>query len=244
MARIIEDDEYDFLINQINELSLRNAELECLLKTRDLNLLLKKQNSLKRKNIAETFFVEYEKTGLPYWNLSAEDMQGEIWLPILNSDGYLISNFGRVKSSVSRYGVYFHVLKQQKNKNGYLRVTFLKGKKHLASFVHRLVAIHFIPNPENKSDVNHINGNKGDNRVENLEWNTESENIKHAIRTGLKVIKNGQEHSVSKLTNEDVLNIRDELNKKTSQYFLANKYKVTQSCISNIKRGITWSHLK
>ena len=71
------------------------------------------------------------------------------------------------------------------NHDGYLRIQIWdKGKCSFVA-IHRLVAQEYIPNPENKPFVNHINGNKQDNRVENLEWCTQKENIQHAFKTGL-----------------------------------------------------------
>lgn len=69
--------------------------------------------------------------------------------------------------------------------NGYKFLRLYKDKKGSSVYVHRLVAIAFLPNPENKRTVNHINGDKSDNRVENLEWATHGENNAHAILTGL-----------------------------------------------------------
>lgn len=73
-------------------------------------------------------------------------------------------------------------LKPLHSKDGYYRIAFMKGKKHYTKSIHRLVAEAFIPNPENKRTVNHKNGIKSDNRVENLEWNTYSENLYHKHR--------------------------------------------------------------
>lgn len=112
----------------------------------------------------------------------------EIWKDIPNYEGiYQISNVGRVKrlERKSRNGhcnvTYKELIfKNQLNKDGYVELSFRKNLLQKHVLVHRLVAISFIPNPENKKTVNHKNGIKTDNRVENLEWATQKENTQHA----------------------------------------------------------------
>ena len=87
-----------------------------------------------------------------------------------------ISSFGRKQRRLMRG----RTLKQNKTWNGYMIVYLSIGKKYQWFTVHRLVAETFIPNPQNLSDVNHINGNKLDNRMVNLEWCTRSYNVKHS----------------------------------------------------------------
>lgn len=120
-----------------------------------------------------------------YKNLSLEDLSNEIWKDIPGYEGfYQISNMGRVKGlerTIVYKNNYVHkyeskVKKQKITEDGYLRVGLNKSNNQKWITVHRLVALAFIPNPNNKETVNHINENKKDNRVENLEWMTRIEN--------------------------------------------------------------------
>lgn len=107
----------------------------------------------------------------------------EIWKDVIGFESlYQVSNIGRVKSMSLKRGWIQQgerILAQSTTWDGYFRVGLTKGGKRYNYGVQRLVALAFIPNPENKPIVNHINGIKKDNRVENLEWVTERENSTH-----------------------------------------------------------------
>jgi len=111
----------------------------------------------------------------------------EEWRPTyIYGDRYLVSSFGRVKSLFYRKRKAHGILKQSPQPSGYLFVSLQFCGFHSLCTIHRLVAIAFIPNPESKREVNHLFGNKKDNRKWTLEWNTTSENGKHAYRIGLR----------------------------------------------------------
>lgn len=116
----------------------------------------------------------------------------EVWKDVVGYEGlYQVSSFGRVKSLPKKKGYgegYTQKEKLLKNANNgqYLFVRLGRDGKYKNLFVHRMVAQAFIPNVERKSDVNHKNGIKTDNRAENLEWNTRQENIIHSYKSGLQ----------------------------------------------------------
>ena len=99
--------------------------------------------------------------------------------PIKDFPDYYITDTGDVYSRTTGR---FIKMKLSLAKSGYLRVQVCRNHKKYIKLVHRLVAETFIPNPENKCEVNHIDGNKQNNNVENLEWVTRSENILHAYK--------------------------------------------------------------
>lgn len=135
----------------------------------------------------------------------------EIWKDIKGYNGvYQVSNFGRIRSNgfkylqKSRKGVSFEkyampkIISQSYTVEGYLVVGLTKDGKTKQHKVHRIIAEAFIKNPDGKTMINHINGQKDDNRIENLEWCTSKENTQHAHATGLCGI-NGKSKQVAKL---------------------------------------------
>lgn len=112
-------------------------------------------------------------------------MTNEIWKDITDYEGlYLISDLGNIRNF--RTG---RILKKQRNTRGYHKVNLSKNGKLQTVYVHKLVANHFLSNPNGLLEVNHINENKLDNRVENLEWCTRSYNVNYGNRTEKQKIK-------------------------------------------------------
>lgn len=130
-----------------------------------------------------------------YKNLSLENLPNEEWRDVVGYEGlYQVSNLGRVKSlrrrlkhSDGRLRFYPEkIIKDLNTGTGYRHVCLYQNKRRKQSYVHRLVAEAFIPNPNNFGDVNHIDGCKTNNHYQNLEWCSRSKNIKHAYDNGLK----------------------------------------------------------
>ena len=110
-------------------------------------------------------------------------MDNEIWKDIVGYEGhYEVSNFGRLRSNKPKF---YGIMNPSYTNKGYVRYGLSLNNKQIIFTIHRLVAIHFIPNPENKPEVNHIDGDKQNNNVSNLEWCTHQENMGHAKQNGL-----------------------------------------------------------
>lgn len=190
-----------------------------------------------------------------YWKLLNKEVsfEGEIWKDVKGFEGiYKVSNLGRV---VGLYRTVFvtptpklikgGILSTTLQNNGYLRVGLRdNGKKRLSKSVHRIVLHSFNPvDNYEELQVNHINGIKSDNNLDNLEWCTASENQIHALRTGLSTVRRGENSNYSKLNNKSVLEIRHLFKKGINDTEISKKYAVSRGTISFIRRGITWTHI-
>jgi len=162
------------------------------------------------------------------------DLEGEIWINVDGYDRYLISNFIRIKSLPEPLRKYEALLSPIKNSTGYYMICLYKNGVSHPTGLHRIIAQAFIPNPENKPCVNHINNNPSDNRIENLEWCTYKENTQHAVKQGRMY------GHTAKLSKKQVLEI---FNSTMQQRPLAKLYNVNQGTVASIKSGKNWGHL-
>jgi len=162
----------------------------------------------------------------------------EVWKDIPNYEGiYQVSNLGRVKSL--KFGKE-RIRKLRLDSTGYYRLNLYEGGEAKRNSVHRLVMLAFLG--ESDLDVNHKNGIKTDNRFENLEYCTRSENIQHAYDTGLKTSLKGERHGRSKLTRACVERIKYG-HQGMTQLAIAKIYGISQRLVRNIRSGKLWSHI-
>lgn len=162
----------------------------------------------------------------------------EQWKQIEGFEGrYEVSDTGRVRS-ITRKNIIYR--KPVTNAGGYLKVQLRKGGKVRGFYVHRLVAAAFIGIPDGMT-VNHLDGDKANNRVENLEVCTRGENSKHGYRTGL--IGLGENHINSKLKESQIPDIKRRIAAGESERSIASRYGVARSSIRHIKAGRSWAHV-
>ncbi len=170
----------------------------------------------------------------------------KIWKPVHDFQGlYEVNNFGQVRRihKDHRAKSKYHILKPCKKRNGYVQVTLSRHCKFKYVGIHTLVLEAFdCPRPNNQQ-CNHKDGDKTNNRLENLEWVTKSENEKHKFAMHPKCCIKGSKSPMAKLNDEDVVIIKSRIRDGESCCRIAKDYKVSDACIYHIAKGRHWRHI-
>ena len=207
----------------------------------------KEKEKARREFLYRTKYLPAYLAFIALYPFGIEDLQGEIWKWIKGYENlYQISNYGRVKSFPRNgTGKEIKILRPQITKFGYLKISLHKDNKSKFFQIHRLVAETFIQNIKNKPQVNHKDGNKFNNYVDNLEWSTIAENNQHAYASGLKNSENNRRRS--KLTDEQVSWIRKNYIPRDKEFgltALSKKFNLSFAAIRKILRGISYKNVK
>ena len=193
----------------------------------------------KKRKRKKSSLVEY----LKLYELTLQEEEKQIIVDGIPTD-YTIKRNGDVTSYKCRGTDKPITLVHVKDGHGYHCVNIMVGSHQKMLRVYRLVAEYFLPNPEKKPQVNHIDGNKDNNDVSNLEWCTEKENIQHAVRTGLKVGKKGEKHPMSKSKEQLIRKICELLTtKKYTRQEIADMLGTTLSVVAHVKKRDRWNHI-
>ncbi|PAK29612.1 HNH endonuclease [Bacillus velezensis] len=210
----------------------------------DEDFIRENYHKMSAREIGEILGVSREainhrvmRMGLRKTKIPFELQNGEELKPINGVPEYGITNLSRVVNLRTMTEV-----KPKIDGSGYLKVVLFRNKVRFERNVHRLVALHFIPNPKNLPMVNHIDGNKANADIKNLEWVTPKENAQHASRTGL--LRKGARHPASKITEEQAREILSDyrsglsLNEVRIKHSYASKSIVDKICCRQ-----RWNHL-
>lgn len=167
--------------------------------------------------------------------MKEETKIAEIWKDVVGFCGlYRVSNLGNVSTASGR------ILKPSTNPKGYAALSLYKEKKAYSFRVHRLVAIAFIPNPNNYDQVNHKDAKKLNNRVDNLEWCNNLQNIRHAHMMGLMAAPNGERNGHSSISDKTAQAILDS---EGPHYLIAKRFNTTSAVVKMIRNRVNWKHL-
>lgn len=192
------------------------------------------------------------RRGRPLHRPPIEPRPGEEWRPIPGwEDRYEASTLGRIKSRTTTVKncrganmVYPERLRKPAlHPGGYLSLSLSRDGIDTTHLVHRLVALTFLGEPEPGQQVNHIDGDKQNNRADNLEWVTQHENMRHAADTGLLAPARGEAAGNAKLNRRQVREIRALLKTKPVRE-IAKRFGVSPRAVVSIRTGRTWRHVK
>jgi hypothetical protein len=175
------------------------------------------------------------------------------WKPVVEYEGlYEVSNFGEIRSldrfikkSPSGRMAFVHgkIIKQFACNERYLKVSLSKNGNAKTHRVARVVASVFLDNKDSKGQVNHKDGNRFNNKADNLEWATQEENMRHAVKAGLHPPQIGEDHGCAILNEDDVRKIRTLVQKGIGYRPLGAMFGVDHSTIYRIVHRKTWVHI-
>jgi hypothetical protein len=189
-----------------------------------------------------------------YENLDINNLEGEFWKVIKNFPDYLVSNFGRIKSFKKCRGICCKILKQNKNKDGYLKIgLFNNNNKRKTIYIHRLIYETFKEKLKKDYDIHHVDENKENNFVDNLEskfhpihsynHNPKGNYIgKNNPMFGIK--RSGEKSGNHKLTNLKIIQIKMLFKLNFKNIEISKIYNISSNMISNIRTEKYWNHIK
>lgn len=202
----------------------------------DNDMVIPSQASKALEEGVETSWIDTNLSS----NTTLASESEEQFIKITNFENYSISNKGRVWSNYKKG----FIKNRLNSKDPYPFVGLSKNNKTIVIRVHRLVAKHFIQNLESKPEVNHIDGNKLNNDVTNLEWVTRKENQQHAVKIGLRDALRGENCNFNKYKQSTIESIIEDMELGLQPKKISIKYNIPKSTINKIKFNKTWKHIK
>ena len=243
---MISDNQQGRIIN-IKEIMLQNIDLESIIVHKSLN---REQTKLFIENLNEEYIYFKQQ-----FNLNKDQVKRAKRVIFSIYENNIVNGFTKTKSldnyCINEYGLILNIRTRSMiipsiSKKGYLQVCLTNKNTYS---IHRLVALTFVENKENKPEVNHKDGNKLNNHVSNLEWNTTQENLEHKRINNLgktlkaKLSATGINNAQAKLDEEDVIFIRTNCITKNDIKKFSKELDISISTIYDIKNRRSWTHI-
>lgn len=243
---MISDNQQGRILN-IKEIMLQNIDLESIVVHKSLN---REQTKLFIENLNKEYVYFKQQ-----FNLNKDQVKRAKRVIFSIYENNIVNGFTKIDSlsnyCIDEYGCILNirtrcVIIPSVSKKGYLQVCLTNKNTYI---IHRLVALTFIENKENKQEVNHIDGNKLNNHISNLEWNTTQENLEHKRINNLgktlkaKLSATGINNSQAKLDEQDVISIRTNCITKNDILNFSKEFNVSIATIYDVKNRRSWTHI-